>query len=138
MPAPGRPSGSVVSGLCSPWPGHLPSGAGCWDCECTCNCHHGPGSTCARSARARSTGRTHGRYSCRRGFVAAACKALAMQFKRMLTCLAADYERMHQVVSGADLTAQVPSCPDWTVNDLVQHVGAVYLHKVECMRRNAS
>jgi uncharacterized protein (TIGR03083 family) len=32
------------------------------------------------------------------------------------------------------LTAAVPSCPDWTVADLVHHVGTVYLHKVECMR----
>lgn len=31
--------------------------------------------------------------------------------------------------------ANVPSCPDWTVADLVRHVAVVYLHKVECMRR---
>jgi uncharacterized protein (TIGR03083 family) len=29
----------------------------------------------------------------------------------------------------------VPSCPEWTVDDLVRHVAKVYLHKVECMRQ---
>ncbi|GIG90829.1 maleylpyruvate isomerase N-terminal domain-containing protein [Plantactinospora endophytica] len=52
---------------------------------------------------------------------------------RLLECLAADQARLRQVAS-ADLTAAVPSCPDWTVADLVRHVALVYLHKVECMR----
>jgi uncharacterized protein (TIGR03083 family) len=57
-----------------------------------------------------------------------------MESKRLLECLDADFARLREVVAAADLTAQVPSCPEWTVTDLVQHVGAVYLHKVECMR----
>jgi uncharacterized protein (TIGR03083 family) len=57
-----------------------------------------------------------------------------MEFKRLLECLDADYRRLRSVVEEADLTALVPSCPEWTVADLVRHVGAVYLHKVECMR----
>jgi uncharacterized protein (TIGR03083 family) len=55
---------------------------------------------------------------------------------RFLDCLSADYLRIREVVPGR-LAARVPSCPDWTVGDLVQHVGQVYLHKVECMREGA-
>lgn len=33
------------------------------------------------------------------------------------------------------LTDSVPSCPGWTVADLVDHVGHVYRHKVECIRQ---
>jgi uncharacterized protein (TIGR03083 family) len=29
----------------------------------------------------------------------------------------------------------VPSCPGWTVDDLVRHVAEVYLHKTECIRQ---
>ncbi len=37
---------------------------------------------------------------------------------------------MHDVLSGVDLGAPVPSCPGWTVKDLVEHTARVYLHKV--------
>jgi uncharacterized protein (TIGR03083 family) len=57
-----------------------------------------------------------------------------MESKRLLECLDADFARLREVAAAADLAAQVPSCPDWTVADLVTHVSAVYLHKVECMR----
>jgi uncharacterized protein (TIGR03083 family) len=57
-----------------------------------------------------------------------------MESKRLLECLDADFHRIQEVVAGADLAATVPSCPEWTVADLVRHVSAVYLHKVECMR----
>jgi uncharacterized protein (TIGR03083 family) len=56
------------------------------------------------------------------------------RFARFLECLAADESRLREVVRG-DLTAAVPTCPGWTVADLVQHVALVYLHKVESMRR---
>lgn len=56
-----------------------------------------------------------------------------MENTRFLECLDADYRRMREVVPG-HLSDRVPTCPDWTVADLVRHVGAVYLHKVECMR----
>src|SRR5262249_19609333 len=42
--------------------------------------------------------------------------------------------RLRQVAA-RDLTAQVPNCPEWTVDDLVRHVAMVYLHKIECMRQ---
>jgi uncharacterized protein (TIGR03083 family) len=57
-----------------------------------------------------------------------------MKTERLLECLDTDYQRLRSVVGKADLTATVPSCPEWTVTDLARHVGAVYLHKVECMR----
>jgi uncharacterized protein (TIGR03083 family) len=60
-----------------------------------------------------------------------------MENARFLECLAADEARLREV-GGRDLTAPVPSCPEWTVRDLVEHVAVVYLHKVECMRRLAS
>jgi uncharacterized protein (TIGR03083 family) len=57
-----------------------------------------------------------------------------MQPARHLQCLAADQARLRSVAAH-DLTAAVPTCPGWTVADLVAHVAQVYLHKVECMRR---
>jgi uncharacterized protein (TIGR03083 family) len=58
----------------------------------------------------------------------------SMKPTRLLECLAADESRLREVVRG-DLTATVPTCPGWTVADLVEHVALVYLHKVESMRR---
>ncbi|HZM76272.1 MAG TPA: maleylpyruvate isomerase family mycothiol-dependent enzyme [Candidatus Limnocylindrales bacterium] len=57
-----------------------------------------------------------------------------------LTPLRADYQRLASVASASEATpeSKVPTCPDWTVNDLVNHVAHVYLHKVECMRHNAA
>jgi uncharacterized protein (TIGR03083 family) len=52
-----------------------------------------------------------------------------------LTALEADYRRLIEVTSG-DQGSKVPTCPEWTVADLVNHVAHVYLHKVECMRHN--
>lgn len=37
-------------------------------------------------------------------------------------------------VAGRDPDAEVPPCPGWTVRDAVVHTGAVYSHKVACMR----
>jgi uncharacterized protein (TIGR03083 family) len=51
----------------------------------------------------------------------------------LLTCLAADHARL-RTLAVRDLAAAVPSCPGWTVTDLVRHVAEVYLHKVECIR----
>src|SRR5204862_90360 len=41
---------------------------------------------------------------------------------------------LRDAASAAELTATVPSCPGWTVSDLVRHVAEVYLHKVTLMR----
>lgn len=55
---------------------------------------------------------------------------------RYLACLADDYARLREV-AGAAADARVPSCPDWTGDDLVRHVAEVYLHKTETMRLGA-
>lgn len=59
-----------------------------------------------------------------------------MERTRFLECLAADEARLREV-AGRDLDAPVPSCPEWTVTDLVRHVAEVYLHKVACIRTGA-
>ena len=59
-----------------------------------------------------------------------------MDNSRFLECLAADYARIRAVVPG-HLDPLVPSCPEWTVGNLVQHVGTTYLHKVATMRDGA-
>jgi uncharacterized protein (TIGR03083 family) len=53
--------------------------------------------------------------------------------------LDAEYARFRSLIPAAgDLTTiRVPSCPEWSLDDLVQHVGEVYLHKVDCVRLNA-
>lgn len=57
-----------------------------------------------------------------------------MESQRLRDCLDADFRRLREVAGGTDLGAAVPSCPGWIMTDLLRHVGAVYLHKVECMR----
>lgn len=54
---------------------------------------------------------------------------------RFLDSLEQDYQRLLELAERGDLTAKVPSCPEWTLDDLVEHVALVYLHKVEVMQR---
>ncbi|MER5952051.1 maleylpyruvate isomerase family mycothiol-dependent enzyme [Streptomyces sp. NPDC001904] len=56
---------------------------------------------------------------------------------RYLDCLAADFDRLRSVATAADPGAVVPSCPDWTVADLVRHVGQVYVDKTHAIREGA-
>jgi uncharacterized protein (TIGR03083 family) len=51
-----------------------------------------------------------------------------------LAGLAADYGDLRDAAAAVELTTPVPSCPGWTVSDLVFHVATVYLHKVTVMR----
>ena len=51
-----------------------------------------------------------------------------------LTRLKSDSTRLAEMAAH-DLDAEVPPCPGWTVRDVVEHTGAVYSHKVACMRR---
>ncbi len=60
-----------------------------------------------------------------------------MEFNRYLDLLRADARRLTSVALRG-LDAAVPSCPGWTVDDVVRHVGVVYLHKIECMRQQDS
>lgn len=60
-----------------------------------------------------------------------------MQPARFLSLLEADGARLVDVASKG-LDAPVPSCPGWTVEDVVSHVAHVYLHKVVCMQTQAN
>jgi uncharacterized protein (TIGR03083 family) len=57
-----------------------------------------------------------------------------MDSQRLGDSLESDFRRLRQVAGAAALDAPVPSCPGWTLSDLVRHVGEVYLYKVEMMR----
>jgi uncharacterized protein (TIGR03083 family) len=59
-----------------------------------------------------------------------------MENSRFLECLEADYRRIREIVPG-HLEERVPTCPDWSVDDLTWHVGMVYLHKATAMRLGA-
>lgn len=52
-----------------------------------------------------------------------------MDSARLLECLAADVARLG-AVAVRDLSALVPTCPGWTVEDLVRHVADGYLNVV--------
>ncbi|MHB9758739.1 maleylpyruvate isomerase family mycothiol-dependent enzyme [Streptomyces sp. BYX5S] len=56
---------------------------------------------------------------------------------RYLDCLAADFERLRAAASAGPATAEVPTCPGWTLTDLTRHVGQVYAHKTEAVRTAA-
>jgi len=51
-----------------------------------------------------------------------------------LRVLRLDATRLSEVAR-MGLDPPVPSCPGWSVADVVRHTAQVYLHKVECMRR---
>jgi uncharacterized protein (TIGR03083 family) len=57
-----------------------------------------------------------------------------MDAARFLACLSADCGDLRDAATSVELTAPVPSCPGWTVADLVVHVAQVYLHKAAIMR----
>jgi uncharacterized protein (TIGR03083 family) len=50
--------------------------------------------------------------------------------------LRADADRM-AALAVRDLDAPVPPCPGWDVREVITHTGAVYSHKVACMRKAA-
>jgi hypothetical protein len=62
------------------------------------------------------------------------CQASAMDSSRYQQSLAADFTLLRAAATAAGLEATVPSCPGWTVTDLVQHVAQVYLHKTRAMQ----
>jgi len=53
-----------------------------------------------------------------------------LAFLRLLT---SDGQLLHST-AGRDLTAAVPTCPGWTVRDVVEHTAEVYEHKIACVR----
>ena len=50
---------------------------------------------------------------------------------RMLDVLRADGDRL-VALCRRDLALEVPTCPGWTIRDLVEHVAEVYQHKIKC------
>lgn len=56
-----------------------------------------------------------------------------LDFPTYVRLVSAEAARLREVAL-MGLEAQVPSCPDWSVADLVHHVAEVYLHKVACTR----
>ncbi|GAB3239435.1 maleylpyruvate isomerase family mycothiol-dependent enzyme [Kineosporia babensis] len=61
-----------------------------------------------------------------------------METSELRRHLEAEYRRFRAILPGTGLKEiRVPSCPDWSLDDLVQHLGEVYWHKVDCIRRGA-
>ena len=61
-----------------------------------------------------------------------------MDKSRYMECLSSDYADLRDAAAAAEPTAPVPCCPDWTMADLVFHVGEVYLEKATSMRTGQS
>ncbi|GAA4914707.1 maleylpyruvate isomerase family mycothiol-dependent enzyme [Stackebrandtia albiflava] len=59
-----------------------------------------------------------------------------MEFSRFTTGTAAEASALAAAAEGRS-DAVVPTCPEWTVADLVHHVAMVYEHKTLCMRTGA-
>ena len=56
-----------------------------------------------------------------------------MEYDGFVENVRLDGDRLATVADG-DLATPVPSCPGWTVRDLVAHIAQVYEHKIECTR----
>ncbi|MBC6446633.1 maleylpyruvate isomerase family mycothiol-dependent enzyme [Actinokineospora xionganensis] len=59
-----------------------------------------------------------------------------MDSQRYLDCFASDFARLRTVAASAP-DAEVPTCPPWTMTDLVRHVAQVYSHKAATMEHDA-
>ncbi len=57
-----------------------------------------------------------------------------MESSRSTSLVATNVAQLAQASEG-HLDAQIPTCPEWTVRDLILHLVLVYRHKTECMRR---
>jgi uncharacterized protein (TIGR03083 family) len=56
-----------------------------------------------------------------------------LPWDRYLELVESDTRRL-ATVARRDLDTAVPTCPGWTVRDLVLHTAKVYLHKIACTR----
>ncbi len=50
----------------------------------------------------------------------------ALGFDRFAAELRAEADAFASTVDGADLALRVPTCPEWTLEQLVHHVGRAY------------
>jgi len=57
-----------------------------------------------------------------------------MEFPALHTRLIGEAARLRAALAAADPVAKVPSCPEWTAADLLDHVVEVYDDKTQCMR----
>jgi len=57
-----------------------------------------------------------------------------MDFPALRGHLAAEAARLQAAAAAAAPDAPVPTCPDWTAADLLDHVTATYDHKIQSMR----
>src|SRR5207302_1053045 len=55
-----------------------------------------------------------------------------LEYSRYLELIRTDGECLAHAARHLD--APVPPCPGWDVREVVRHTGAVYRHKVACMR----
>ena len=55
--------------------------------------------------------------------------------ERYLEALTAQSALLGEAVAGADLALQVPTCPDWTLRQLVEHVGRAHRWVTEIIAR---
>ncbi len=60
-----------------------------------------------------------------------------LDFPEYVRLVAADAARLREVATRG-LEPAVPSCPGWSVGDVVHHTAEVYLHKVACTQLQAS
>lgn len=58
----------------------------------------------------------------------------ALTPSRLLALFRADGERLASVATAHDLTAPAPTCPGWTVGDIVTHTAAVYRRQAAVIR----
>jgi uncharacterized protein (TIGR03083 family) len=61
-----------------------------------------------------------------------------LAFDRYYAELAAETEKLAAAMSDADLTAQVPTCPEWTLDQLVRHVGTGHRWAAGMVERRVS
>lgn len=57
-----------------------------------------------------------------------------MNHREYLARLTDDAAALHATIVSADPDTAVPSCPDWTLDDLAFHVAEVYQHEIAAMR----
>lgn len=60
-----------------------------------------------------------------------------LKFDRYCGEIVRQTDQLRALLGGADLTATVPSCPDWTLGELARHVGGAHRWAAELVRTRA-